>query len=64
MHRDLKPANILFKNNIPLKKYGLNQLEPNVLVSDYGISSEIKENLNVYSFCGTSGYMAPEVFEC
>jgi serine/threonine protein kinase len=48
MHRDLKPGNILFRNPIPLKKYGLERYEPNVLVSDFGIASEIKERLNVY----------------
>lgn len=64
MHRDLKPSNILFKYNIPLKKYGLDHMDSNVLISDFGIASEIKERLNVYQYCGSPGFMAPEVLDC
>lgn len=63
MHRDLKPSNILFKSFIPLKKYGLDHIDANVMISDFGISSEIKERLNVYQYCGSPGFMAPEVFQ-
>jgi calcium/calmodulin-dependent protein kinase I len=42
MHRDLKPANILFKQPVPLKKYGLEAMESNVLISDFGIASQIR----------------------
>jgi len=64
MHRDLKPGNILFKNPMSLKSYGLAIYEPNILISDFGISSQIKKKLDVYQFCGSYGYMAPEIFEC
>lgn len=63
MHRDLKPGNILFREFVPLKKYGLVHLDANVLLSDFGISSKIQENMSVYKYCGSPGYMAPEVFE-
>ena len=42
MHRDLKPANILFKNHIPIKRYGLENIGSNILISDFGIASEVK----------------------
>lgn len=41
MHRDLKPANILFREFVPLKRYGLINLGANVMVSDFGVSSTI-----------------------
>ena len=49
MHRDLKPANILFKLNIPLKRYGLEPVSSNALISDFGISSKIRKvNLDLF----------------
>lgn len=44
MHRDLKPANILFKSNIPLKRYGLDAIQPNAMITDFGISSKIRDD--------------------
>jgi calcium/calmodulin-dependent protein kinase I len=43
MHRDLKPANIFFKQMMPLKKYGLEAVEPNILISDFGVASQIRK---------------------
>ncbi|CAD8090260.1 unnamed protein product [Paramecium sonneborni] len=63
MHRDLKPDNILFREFVPLKRYGLIHMGPNIMVSDFGVSSQVQEKLNVYQYTGTPGYMAPEVFE-
>ncbi|CAD8205849.1 unnamed protein product [Paramecium octaurelia] len=63
MHRDLKPDNILFRDFVPLKRYGLIHMGPNIMVSDFGVSSVVQEKLNVYQYTGTPGYMAPEVFE-
>lgn len=48
MHRDLKPANILFREFVPLKRYGLVHVGPNVLISDFGVATEIQQKLNVY----------------
>lgn len=49
MHRDLKPDNILFKNAIPLKKYGLEHVDDNIMIGDFGIASDIKTGkLDVY----------------
>lgn len=63
MHRDLKPENILFKQPIALKRYGLEHVDDNVMIGDFGIASDIKPgNLDVYKFGGSVGYMAPEVF--
>ncbi|CAD8077040.1 unnamed protein product [Paramecium primaurelia] len=63
MHRDIKPANILFRKPISLKQFGL-QAQDGPLISDFGVSSTIQKQLNVYQFCGSYGYMAPEIFVC
>jgi len=41
MHRDLKPDNILFRDFVPLKRYGLINMGPNIMVSDFGVSSVV-----------------------
>ena len=41
MHRDLKPDNILFRDFVPLKRYGLIHMGPNIMVSDFGVSSVV-----------------------
>lgn len=57
IHRDIKAENILLHAADP-KKY------PNVLttkICDLGFAREDDENVN--TFCGTTSYMAPEIFE-
>ena len=52
MHRDLKPENLLLA-------------EPNNLdsirIADFGLANEITIANTLKSYCGTPGYMAPEV---
>jgi hypothetical protein len=51
-HRDIKPANILL-------------LKGHVKVADFGLARPLKGEQSVVNatFCGTPGYMAPEVWE-
>ena len=52
VHRDLKPENLLLS-------------EPNNLdsirIADFGLANEITIANTLKSYCGTPGYMAPEV---
>jgi serine/threonine protein kinase len=48
-HRDLKPENLLMDENFVLK------------IADFGFAHVMKSN-NLYTECGTTGYMAPEMF--
>ena len=50
MHRDLKPENILIDG------------ENNVKLCDFGWSAIYKENEIRETLCGTSEYMAPEIY--
>ena len=49
--RDLKPENILCADN--------NDDFPQVKIADFGTSRKIRRN--AYSYCGTLGYIAPEI---
>ncbi|CAD8210052.1 unnamed protein product [Paramecium octaurelia] len=65
MHRDLKPSNILLKRPMALKQFSLiAQTDPNIVVSDFGVSSEIKKDMDIGKYCGSPGFMAPEVILC
>ncbi|CAD8126526.1 unnamed protein product [Paramecium sonneborni] len=65
MHRDLKPSNILLKKPMNLKQFSLKaQQDPNIVISDFGVSSEIKDEMDVAKYCGSFGFMAPEIFDC
>ncbi len=51
-HRDLKPENILIRD--------LNDLT-NIVICDFGMSTQIKEKYFLNKRCGTPGYIAPEI---
>jgi serine/threonine protein kinase len=34
------------------------------VISDFGVSSQIKGNMDVGRYCGSPGFMAPEIYEC
>ena len=53
MHRDIKPANILMSSN---------SSDTKIVLGDFGVSSHIFNKLNSRVFCGTIGYLAPEMF--
>ena len=54
IHRDIKPENILFK-----KKNDLSS----VVLCDFGFAYQLKEyDKFLYDVCGTTIYMAPEIF--
>ncbi|XP_076036812.1 serine/threonine-protein kinase Chk1-like [Oratosquilla oratoria] len=49
-HRDLKPENLLLSTNEDLK------------IGDFGLAVEFGKDRHLWEVCGTSGYIAPEVF--
>ncbi|XP_076036808.1 uncharacterized protein LOC143022471 [Oratosquilla oratoria] len=49
-HRDLKPENLLLSTNEDLK------------IGDFGLAVEFRKDRHLWEVCGTSGYIAPEVF--
>ncbi|KDR12761.1 Putative ribosomal protein S6 kinase alpha-1 [Zootermopsis nevadensis] len=49
IHRDLKPENLLLDSS------------GHIAVADYGLCKFLSRN-KAYSFCGTEGYLAPEMF--
>ncbi|XP_024391162.1 serine/threonine-protein kinase AtPK2/AtPK19 isoform X2 [Physcomitrium patens] len=51
IHRDLKPENILL------------DAEGHVMLTDFGLAKEVKEDSPSKSLCGTMEYMAPEIVQ-
>jgi len=51
MHRDLKPANILIEK------------EGSARVIDFGFATKIHQKEHIFKICGSSGFMAPEIFK-
>src|SRR3990167_5897991 len=51
VHRDLKPENILLKNTTTRE----------IKICDFGLSKVFDEIESVNTFCGTPGYVAPEI---
>ncbi|KAJ1628104.1 kinase-like domain-containing protein [Pavlovales sp. CCMP2436] len=55
-HRDMKPENVL---------YGTRDIESTLLLTDFGLSCRFKlGKKSITDWCGTTPYMAPEVFLC
>lgn len=55
-HRDMKPENVL---------YGTREVESPLLLTDFGLSCRFKPGKkSITDWCGTTPYMAPEVFIC
>jgi len=50
-HRDLKPENLLMDDRFVLK------------LADFGFAKVMDAGKNLYTQCGTPGYMAPEMFD-
>lgn len=53
LHRDLKPENIFWVTESPAI----------VKVGDYGLATSLEDHLTLFETCGTTAYMAPEVFQ-
>ncbi|KAJ6244539.1 ovarian-specific serine/threonine-protein kinase lok-related [Anaeramoeba flamelloides] len=52
VHRDLKPENILLTNK---------SRQPQIKITDFGLSKIITMNHNLKTMCGTPAYLAPEI---
>ena len=53
MHRDIKPENLLLKDEMSF----------DLKLADFGLSEIIGKKENLFTRCGTPGYVAPEVLE-
>jgi len=53
MHRDIKPDNILFSKETELSS---------LKIADFSLADMFSPNKKINSFCGTPGFMAPEIF--
>ncbi|KAK8234761.1 kinase-like domain-containing protein [Phyllosticta capitalensis] len=51
VHRDLKPANILVRSYFPFQ----------IAIADFGLSKQFEDNFYTRRYCGTPGWMAPEI---
>ena len=53
-HRDIKPENILLLNK--------DLSDPIVCLCDFGFAKVFKPRMKLHRYCGTSYYMAPEIY--
>lgn len=57
IHRDIKPGNIMLKYNDG-RDLELNEIK----LIDFGLASQVhKSGYNLFSICGTPGFIAPEI---
>lgn len=52
IHRDLKPENIVFRDK---------EDQHEVVIVDFGFATKVDHYKNLFTRCGTPGYVAPEV---
>ena len=52
IHRDLKPENIVFRDK---------EDPHDVVIVDFGFATKVADYKNLFTRCGTPGYVAPEV---
>lgn len=52
IHRDLKPENVIFRSK---------QDQHEVVLVDFGFATKVEDYKNLFTRCGTPGYVAPEV---
>ena len=52
IHRDLKPENIIFRDKDDPHE---------VVIVDFGFATKVEDYKNLFTRCGTPGYVAPEV---
>jgi len=52
IHRDLKPENVIFRST---------EDTYDVVLVDFGFATKVSEVKNLFTRCGTPGYVAPEV---
>ena len=57
VHRDLKPANLLLQ----VKPASAEEV-PQLVLSDFGLSTSFKSTKVIKLLCGTPHYLAPEVW--
>lgn len=55
IHRDIKPDNLLLKH----KQQPIHENE--IIIIDFGLATYLESSEMVYRYCGTIGYMAPEI---
>lgn len=63
-HRDIKPENIMFKqafNEFKNKNF-MDFCFENLRIIDFGISCDKDSNQKINQYCGTPGFMAPEMY--
>lgn len=40
----------------------LESVQSSIVLSDFGLATQVKDSDHIYNKCGSAGYMAPEIF--